>query len=535
MSNLLSGNPLLIAEFTVIASVVLVQIYFFFSTTNRIALLRKTFEPLIRIYSPAPQLSTITSNEPDSLKSELAESEGVVDSVIPKESKTSEEDLDIGILITDKNHKVNYRIATSINSYLKNNVGTVINYSIIKDIVDRETDAINEDINNSIPVPLYLGLSATIIGIIFGLFAMPSLAVQDVGLEPIDILINGVKIAMFASLSGLFWTILLSSFIYKPAYSYFLDNKNKQLSYFQERLLPIIYNEDESGIQGLKKSVDNFARKSTTYVKVLEGVAETTSENIVQQNKLLNEFRNININKLTKANIELFNKIESNVEYFNHFITFINLLSDISVRFQKFSEKTENIDIIAVDIKKTLSDSNLLTQFLTKHLEKIETVGSTAISTADESEKRMGDALLLLADITEKNVKSIGELSDNMEKTLLEMSSKFEESISVTTNKSLENIDTVYKESLPKFENLHYLSELKEIKEKIVRIEGYKTASSSIKNNNAGFGESSETKQIVYLLEKLVRQTSEMYESQESRTFKGRRIRLKEYLLNLFN
>ena len=58
------------------------------------------------------------------------------------------------------------RIKEDINLYLLNNYGAAVNFSIIKDIIDREVDVMDEEISNSLPTPLYLGLAATMVGII---------------------------------------------------------------------------------------------------------------------------------------------------------------------------------------------------------------------------------------------------------------------------------------------------------------------------------------------------------------------------------
>ena len=124
------------------------------------------------------------------------------------------------------------RIKEAINLYLLNNYGAAVNFSIIKDIIDREVDIKDEEISNSIPTPLYLGLAATMIGIIFGLFSMPESNGQHFT-EGIDALINGVKLAMLGSLSGLACTTILSSFFYKNAKKKISRDKNEQISYLQ--------------------------------------------------------------------------------------------------------------------------------------------------------------------------------------------------------------------------------------------------------------------------------------------------------------
>src|SRR5690554_867654 len=62
----------------------------------------------------------------------------------------------MGIISKHKN-EVLETIIISINNYLHNNKGAVSDFHLIKDIVDRNCDAKEEEIHTQIPVPLYLG------------------------------------------------------------------------------------------------------------------------------------------------------------------------------------------------------------------------------------------------------------------------------------------------------------------------------------------------------------------------------------------
>jgi hypothetical protein len=62
------------------------------------------------------------------------------------------------------------KILFSTNNYLIRNRGAASDFNLIKDIVERNIDAVEEDINSSIGIPLYLGLMGTMMGIVIGLF-----------------------------------------------------------------------------------------------------------------------------------------------------------------------------------------------------------------------------------------------------------------------------------------------------------------------------------------------------------------------------
>ena len=133
----------------------------------------------------------------------------------------------LSLVDTEGKNEVISNIKKAINTYLINNYGAAVNFSIIKDIVDREIEVKDEDITQSVTLPLYLGLAATMIGIIFGLFSMPDLD-GDGFSNGVNALIGGVKIAMIGSLSGLACTTYLSSFAYKNSKRIVQKDKNEQ-------------------------------------------------------------------------------------------------------------------------------------------------------------------------------------------------------------------------------------------------------------------------------------------------------------------
>lgn len=106
-------------------------------------------------------------------------------------------------------------IKKAINNYLSNNKGSVSDFHLMKDIVDRNCDAKEEEINTQIPVPLYLGLMGTMIGILVGigylvvsgeLSALFDVEDGHSGIEGVKALLGGVALAMISSILGIFLT-----------------------------------------------------------------------------------------------------------------------------------------------------------------------------------------------------------------------------------------------------------------------------------------------------------------------------------------
>ena len=295
------------------------------------------------------------------------------------------------------------RIKEDINLYLLNNYGAAVNFSIIKDIIDREVDVMDEEISNSLPTPLYLGLAATMVGIIFGLFAMPESDGQHFT-EGIDALVNGVKLAMLGSLSGLACTTILSSFVYKNAKRQISRSKNEQISYLQATLLPELVKAEDTGVSGLKASLDRFARMATDISDNVLIAANQTGKNLTLQNEVIDKVGKLDVMKISAANLELFNRLESNMVTFNKFSEYISLMSQISDNLRDFANRTASIDNVVNQIDLSLQENNRLSRFLTAHFEKIETAGDAALKAVDLSDSHFKEAIEKLKEETEKTL-----------------------------------------------------------------------------------------------------------------------------------
>ena len=123
--------------------------------------------------------------------------------------------------IYGRGNKVFESIKDSINKYLENNSGSVIDFSLLKDAVDRHCDSVENDINTLTPTPLYCGLAGTMAGVIVGLSsllttgsitALLSSGSGNFGTaaEGVNDLLSGVAWAMLASIMGILLTTIAS-------------------------------------------------------------------------------------------------------------------------------------------------------------------------------------------------------------------------------------------------------------------------------------------------------------------------------------
>lgn len=467
-------NPWFVAEIILITCVIIWQLYLSGRIFFKIRELKSIFRNPLKVRSGL--ISRKDLNREDTSVDDIV---FVSDHKIRMGQGGQNDDDSVSISITEAfGSETILRIRDYINKYLLNNYGAAVNFSIIRDFIDREADLKDEEISNSLPTPLYLGLASTMIGIICGLFAMPAL---DGGRfsEGIGALINGVKLAMLGSFTGLICTTVLTSFLYKKARKSLLEDKNKQISYLQARLLPELIKAEDTGVSGLKASLDRFARVATGISENILKAADQTGNNILLQQDVIREIGNLDILKISETNLELFRKLEENMASFGKFSEYITLMGQISENLKEFAGRTRDIDTIIAQIGQSLSDNKRLSQFLSSHFEKIEEAGNNALKAVDLADLSFKDAAEKLEQEIQGRLTILSKAASDADKNARESVDSLNESL----QERIALLNKTVDDAFPRFSHLDQLERLKGIQETIsAGTEGINTLIAEVRN-----------------------------------------------------
>ena len=277
-------------------------------------------------------------------------------------------------------------ILFSLNNYLIRNRGASSDFSLMKDIVERNVSAVEEDINLSISVPLYLGLMGTMLGIVIGLFSMPDMAVvvdaQANNLllnDGISSLIGGVKIAMIASFTGLALTIINSGGTFKGSRTLVEARKNDFYTFVQVELLPIINQGLAATLESLQRNLMKFNGEFTANLKDLSGIFASNTKTVLAQRDLLESIDKMKVSEMTQYNLTVLQQLEQSVKQFEKFNgsmmnvnAFVTNSERIVDRTNQLLERTENFKAIADNLSNKLDQSQQIINFVTGHLENLE-------------------------------------------------------------------------------------------------------------------------------------------------------------------
>lgn len=313
---------------------------------------------------------------------------------------------EITIIENESNsNPIKQNIVNSINTYLIRNKGAVSDFNLIKDVVDRHIDSEDEEINNKLSIPLYLGLVGTMLGVIFGLFFLPAInemigtGTNNTNTDGIDSLLSGVKIAMIASVIGLGLTIHTSGFLYKGAKQKVEDLKNKFYTFVQSQLLPKLSANTASSLYVLQNNLlkfnDDFKGNMTGFKSILKDVHQTLGSQV----ELINELKKVDVSTLAKANVTVLKELKHSVaefekfsQYMNNMSTFLSNIKSLNYTVTQQLELVGNVSEIVISLKENASNQILLTRYLAEHFkvtESREQAFSDAIGKFDSSINEM--------------------------------------------------------------------------------------------------------------------------------------------------
>lgn len=295
-------------------------------------------------------------------------------------------------------------ILLAVNVYLLRNKGAATDFNLIKDVVERNLDMEEEDINHTVTVPLYLGLMGTMIGIVFGLLNL--FLVSDANADfDIKGFLGGVSIAMFASFWGLFCTVANSSFNLKTARRSLEKAKNIFYTFLQTELLPVLNQSVSSSIYTLHTNLVKFNNNFTINLNKLSGMLNKNHDALIAQERILTALDSIDINEFAKANVKVLKELKMGTEQLRKFSDYLNTLTHLSAKtsllstsFGDLLNRTNNFESLAEKLDSRVEQSNKLVIFLNDHYNQL-----------DERGELIRDSVIKVEDIMIKSLKQLEE------------------------------------------------------------------------------------------------------------------------------
>lgn len=346
---------------------------------------RKKIQELITFF---PNINAISIFKASMTKSDIETSQALnkfldnprsrIDSTDLIEVISDEQYTDVDLLQSNSGSTPFKEVISETNSYLCKNVGTSADFAILEDICNSKIESIETEIQNSLNVPLYLGLGGTFIGIIVGLagivFNLDALFDADNATDassPLRNLLLGVVIAMVASFVGLGLMTWNSAVEYKKALRICGKKKISYFDFLRRELMPTLSSSMASSLNSLKSVLGEFIGKFGRNLTAYNNSAEILNANIEQQHLLLVEINKMNQTQMATTIADTFNQLNESSQALTTFRkyqddlngtieqvgTAISRIDNIISSFSNFSES------LALVVENQSSAAELQTQF----------------------------------------------------------------------------------------------------------------------------------------------------------------------------
>lgn len=320
----------------------------------------------------------------------------------------------------DSKNELLCNVVGTINRYLRKNKGAAADFHLIKDIVERHCDTLDEEINHKLPVPIYLGLMGTVVGIIIGLWSLnfefnpeTSALNGELFVQSVSGLISGVKLAMICSLVGLAMTTVLSSWLYRGAKTRLEVQKNMFYDFIQTHLLPQLSRDASSTILALQANLERFNGSFETNINSFGNIMDDIHRSFESQAKLQQELKNTDLSQVANLNANTLMQLRNSMGEFEKFTqylgqmnTFVHHTAQLTDSINDQLKRTQAVETVVDSLQGNIQKNEHVMTKLREFLERIDE-NKAVVTAAGEIDSTMAQAIDELRAHTQEQINSI--------------------------------------------------------------------------------------------------------------------------------
>lgn len=372
----------LIVALVVVAIVIILQITSFVKTRHKIGELKNLFEHVEDLFLKETSLTPSVLRSKSSLQKFLANIPNRhVKTEDGEDDKIDYTDLSLLALSGGKHADGRFGVIVNrTNEYLCKNTGTSADLGILEDICDNQKNDLEDEIHNSLNVPLYLGLAGTFIGIITGLWGIDFKQMFGAGgeLTGLQHLLYGVVVAMSASFLGLGFTVFNSAVTYKDAVSKSNEGKEEYMDFLRRELMPLLSNSMASSLNSLRGVLGHFVDKFGRNLDAYADSAELLNDNLEKQHLVLQEINKLSLTRTANKIAETFLQLKDSSDSLAVFQTYqqqlnstianvSGMVNQIQTLLGKFDEFTAGLSVLVSNQNKTTELQREFQEAITTH------------------------------------------------------------------------------------------------------------------------------------------------------------------------
>ncbi|MBR5469354.1 MAG: hypothetical protein IKU78_02695 [Paludibacteraceae bacterium] len=372
----------LILAVAIVLIVITLQVISFIKTRSKIKELEGLFNDVERLVLKETSITSSNLSTKKSLQTFLKNipNRHVKDDAEEEDEHADYTDLSLVVFSNEENANKRMRmIINRTNEYLCKNTGTSADLGILEDICDNQKNALEDEIHNSLNVPLYLGLSGTFIGIITGLWGIDFQKIFGVGgeLTGLQHLLYGVVGAMVASLIGLGLTVFNSAISYKAAISKSNEGKGDYMDFLRRELMPLLSNSMASSLNSLRGVLGHFVDKFGRNLDAYADSAELLNDNLEKQHLVLEEINKLSLTRTANKIAETFVQLKDSSDSLSIFQSYQQQLNstiaNVSGVVTQIQTLLTKFDEFSVGLSLVVNNQNQTSELQRKFHEAITT------------------------------------------------------------------------------------------------------------------------------------------------------------------
>ena len=317
--------------------------------------------------------------------------------IFPSNTDQLEFDHDKLFINSTHNSDLFRNIVHTLNRYLDENSDHISDYHLMKDMVDRNREVAESEIETLIPFTQYIGLVGTMIGIFYGVIVLVfgdglenlmSGSVSALANSGVKELLGGVGIAVLTSAVGLILTMWNSN-LFKSAKHDVELHENAFLGWIQSEMLPNLSTDFTSTLIKMTNNLlafnDTFARNT----KKLDDTLAKVNDSYTGQARILEVLERVDVKNVAMANVRVYEKLKDCTDEIGMIGDALKSSREYLQQVSKLTEKLDKMDERARTWEK-------MAKFFENEINEIErrkAAISEAVGNVDENLKKAFERL----------------------------------------------------------------------------------------------------------------------------------------------
>lgn len=351
---------------------------------------------------------------------------------MPEEGISFTREVEVSQISINSTNPTVTNIKDAINMYLQKNKGAASDFSLMKDVVERYCGAEEEEISIMQPIPLYMGLMGTMVGIIVGISVIAFNGGVD-NLTNVSSMMICVAIAMAASFVGILCTTIIS-WKSKGAKTQIETNKNLFYSWLQTELLPVLSGNSVTALSLLQTNLMTFNQTFQGNIKEFDNVLTSVRQVSKDQAYALDAISKINIKDVAKANVVVLNELQKctgQIGQFTQYLTnvnnYLNAVNSLNENLNNHLDRTAAIENMGAFFEKEMTQVQSREEYIKQ---VVGSVDSSLEKTFKQITESLGQYMETLKNQATTEAGMFKETYENQQKEFVEKLKEQQDAIS---------------------------------------------------------------------------------------------------------